>query len=190
MSLFSGLTVLDWIVLTIVLSSIVSSVMKGFAREVIALAAALVGLLLASWFHSEAGRLFLPYVKTPDIASLLGFGMIFAGTLLLGALVSLLVRKFLQVVSLQWFDRLLGAAFGLVRGWIIASVIFLTLTAFPVEIESVAQAKLGPHLLLSARVLVLLTPPRVKSRFLDSYRKVQDLWSKVSTGQSSLPNSS
>lgn len=186
MSLFSGWTILDWIVLTIVLGSIVGSVFKGFAREVIALAAAVAGLLLASWFHSDVGRLFLPYVKTPDVASLLGFAILFAGMLLLGALVSLLVKWFLQAVSLQWFDRLLGATFGLVRGWVIASVVFLTLTTFPVGIESVTQAKLGPYLLLSARVLVVLTPPQLKSRFMDSYDKIQRLWSKVSDGQASL----
>jgi membrane protein required for colicin V production len=176
MTFFSELTVLDWIVLTIVAGSIVSSVMKGFAREAIALTSTIVGLLMASWFYGSAGSLVAPYVKTRDIASLVGFTLIFLGILLAGAIVSFLVNKFIQAVQLQWFDRLLGAAFGFVRGWVIGSVLFLILTAFPVQKDNVTNAKLGPYLLFGARILIVVTPPGLKTKFLDEYRRIQEFW--------------
>src|SRR5262249_25789591 len=60
----SDLNVLDWIVVLVVVSSVISSILKGFARETISLGAVIAGLLLASWFYPQAGSLVLAYVKT------------------------------------------------------------------------------------------------------------------------------
>ncbi|HET6962063.1 MAG TPA: CvpA family protein [Terriglobia bacterium] len=185
MSFISELNVLDWIVVVIVASSVISSVLKGFAREAISLAAVILGLLLASWFYPQAGSLVSAYVKTQEIASLVGFILIFLGVLLAGAIISFVVTKFLRVVDLQWFDRLLGAAFGLARGWLVGSVIFLGLTAFPVQIEVVQHATLGPHLLMSARVLAVITPAPLKEQFLEGYDKVRSLWEKAAKSSAS-----
>ena len=185
MSFISELNVLDWIVVVIVASSVISSILKGFAREAISLAAVILGLLLASWFYPQAGSLVSAYVKTQEIASLVGFALIFIGILLAGAVISFVVTKFLRVVDLQWFDRLLGAAFGFARGWLVGSVIFLGLTAFPVQIETVQRAMFGPYLLLSARVLVVMTPASLKEQFLEGYDKVRSLWEKTAKSSAS-----
>jgi membrane protein required for colicin V production len=124
-------------------------------------------------------------VKTDAIASLVGFGLIFLGVLLAGAVVSFVATRFLRVVDLQWFDRLLGGAFGFVRGWLVGSVIFLGLTAFPVRIETVQQSILGPYLLLSARVLATVTPTALKQQFLEGYEQVRALWERASKSSGS-----
>ena len=182
MSFASDLNALDWIVVLIVVSSVISSVLKGFARETVSLGAVIAGLLLASWFYPQAASLVLAYAKTQDIASLVGFTVIFIGVLLAGAAISYGVSKFIRIVDLQWIDRLLGAAFGFVRGWLVGSVIFLGLTAFPVHIETVEQAVLGPYLLMSARVLVVVTPTTLKEQFLRGYEQVRKLWEKAASG--------
>src|SRR5204863_7404 len=110
MSFIFEFTLLDWIVLILLAISIVSSILKGFARETISLASVIVGLLLASWFYPLFGRFYVNYVKTQDIAFLLAFTTIFLGCMLLGVVISLLVNKILQAANLQWFDRMLGAA--------------------------------------------------------------------------------
>jgi membrane protein required for colicin V production len=169
-------TLLDWIILVLLVASIVSSILKGFARETISLVSVVVGLLLGSWFFPLFSQFFRRFVKTQDIASLLGFAAIFFGCVLLGVLISLTVNKFLETVHLKWFDRLLGAAFGLMRGWLIGAVLFLMLTAFPVQLESVKNAKLSPYLLAGARALALVTPGPLKAKFLEGYRKVEKYW--------------
>ncbi len=176
MSWLFELTLLDWMILVLLVVSIVSSFLKGFARETISLASIVVGLLLASWFCPVFGHFFGSFVKTQDIASLLGFATIFFGCILLGVLISLIVNRLLETVHLKWFDRLLGAAFGLIRGWLIGAVLFLMLTAFPVQLESVKNAKLSPYLLAGARALALVTPSPLKAKFLEGYRKVEKYW--------------
>jgi membrane protein required for colicin V production len=181
MSFILGMTVLDWICVVILVASIVSSIIKGFAREAISLASVVVGLLLASWFYHWAGNFYLTFVKTEDIAWLLGFFTIFAGCVLAGSLISWLTNRLIKMASLAWFDRLLGAAFGLIRGWLVGSVLFLMLTAFPIKLNRVEKAQLAPYLLAGARVLAVVTPKQLKAKFLEGYRQVEKLWGQTSS---------
>jgi membrane protein required for colicin V production len=176
MAALQDLTKLDWLVLLILLVSIVGSLIRGFARELISLSAVIIGLVLACWFYHDVGSYLIPYVKTEDVASFCGFVVIFVLTLLAGGVLSLLVRNFLRFADLQWIDRFLGLAFGLLRGCLISSVLFMLLTTFPFQIESVEKAKFAPYLLMSARVISILTPSSIKTKFLDEYEKIKQFW--------------
>jgi membrane protein required for colicin V production len=180
MSFILQMTVLDWIFVVILITSIISSILKGFAREAISLASIVVGLLLASWFYPWAGAFYAAFVKTNDIAWLLGFMTIFLGCVIAGAVIGWLVNRLIKITSLQWFDRLLGAAFGLIRGWLVGAVLFLMLTAFPVKLVSIEKAQFAPYLLAGARVLAIFTPKELKAKFLEGYRKVESLWIQAS----------
>lgn len=182
METLRDLNFLDWVILALVFVSVVGSLLKGFARETISLGSVVVGILLASWFYPVTTDFFLRFVHTEDMAAILGFVTIFTGCLVVGAIVSFFVHKFVRVAHLQWFDRLLGSAFGLIRGWMIAAVLVLLLTAFPVKLASVQEAKLAPYLLVSARVLVVVTPQSLKDRFLEGYAEIERLW-REQTGQ-------
>ena len=178
MSALQDLTGLDWIVLVILVASMIGSFVRGFVRELISLSAVVVGLALACWFYPEIGAYFVPYVKTQDIASFCGFVIIFVLTLIAGGILSFVVRNFLRFVDLQWIDRILGLAFGLLRGCLVSSVLFMLLTAFPFQIESVKNAKSAPYLLVGARIISIVTPSSIKTKFLEGYLKVKELWQK------------
>lgn len=162
--------------MAIVVASVAGGISKGFSREMIVLVSVVVGLILACWYFPAAGYFYADLVKTPDIANLLGFITIFVGCLVVGAVVSWLVGKFIQAVSLQWYDRFLGAAFGLLRGWLIGSILFMILTTFPVKLESVRRARFAPQLLVGARVISLVLPKELKNKFLDGYQQIQKIW--------------
>jgi len=80
-----------------------------------------------------------------------------------------MVRRGLSRARLQWFDRALGAAFGLVRGLAVCSIMYLALTAFPVRLGSVTEARTAPVLAEGARLLAAFTSPEVRTRFLDEH---------------------
>jgi len=73
-------------------------------------------------------------------------------------------------------DHLLGAVFGFLRGWLICSVIYLALTAFPGKPEAVERAAFGPALLEGTRVVAYLTSSELRERFLNGYETVKQLW--------------
>ncbi len=169
-------TLLDWIVLGIVLYSVVMSAVRGFVREVLGLATVLAALFLAAWFHRDLGMLFRDIFSTENLALFFGFSLLFVGTLIVGFTVIWLVYRFFQFARIEWFDRLLGGAFGFIRGWLLATVIFLVLTSFGVRSETVRDSELSPYFLHGSRVVAAVTPFELKSRFMVGYEEVQRWW--------------
>jgi membrane protein required for colicin V production len=169
-------SLLDWLLLAILVYSIAVSWFKGFVREVLGLITVLVGVLLAAWFYRGVGRLFKDVVRTENIALFFGFSLIFVMTLVAGFLVIWLVTKFMKFAKLQWADRLLGAAFGFIRGWLISAAILLALTAFEIQTERLKGSELAPYFLPGSRVIAVMTPYEMKAKFLVGYRALERWW--------------
>jgi membrane protein required for colicin V production len=169
-------SLLDWLLLAILVYSIAVSWFKGFVREVLGLITVLVGVLLAAWFYRGVGRLFKDVVRTENIALFFGFSLIFVMTLVAGFVVIWLVTKFMKFAKLQWADRLLGAAFGFIRGWVISAAILLALTAFEIQTERLKSSELAPYFLPGSRVIAVMTPYEMKAKFLVGYRALERWW--------------
>ena len=170
------ITFLDVIIVAILAWSIFSSVRNGFVREAFGLGTVVLALLLSAWFYRPASAIFKESLRTENLAFFLAFFMIFIAALIAGLVVIWLITKFIKVAKLQWFDRLLGAAFGFIRGWVLASVILLGLTAFDVQTERVRNSQLVPYFLPGSRVLAVVTPYDLKARFLVGYRAAERWW--------------
>ena len=169
-------SMLDWLIIAILVYSIVSSAIQGFVRETIGLATVLVAALLAAWFYRSVATLFKDVVRTENLALFFGFSLIFVGTLVVGLLITWLVTRFMKFAKLEWADRLLGAAFGLIRGWVIGAVLLLGLTAFEVQTERLKNSELAPYFLPGSRVIAVLTPYELKAKFLVGYRVMERWW--------------
>ena len=165
-------TFLDYIFAGIILLSIGLAVTKGLVRELVSLIALLGGFFLAVFYYPVAAAWFKAALRTDVMADLVGFMIIFVGVLALGALVAFLINRFVKAASLEWIDRLLGAIYGLLRGWAVASIIVLALVAFPVNGQAVPRSFLAPYLLAGARAAVLITPKELKTKFYDEYKRI------------------
>jgi uncharacterized membrane protein required for colicin V production len=75
----------------------------------------------------------------------------------------------LKKLKVKWLDRLLGGIFGFLRGYLINSVIFLALTAFPVRKSLLLQSSLADFFLAGARILVIFIPEDLKLKFFEAY---------------------
>ena len=170
------LNLLDAVVLLILLGSVVYSALKGFVRELLGMLSLVAAFFVSVSFYRVASEPFKEVVKTENIALFLGFASIFLGTLIVGALVIWAVQKLVKFAKVQWFDRLLGAAFGFIRGWILGSVVFLALTSFDLQSERVRGSQLAPYYLPGVRIIALATPHDLKTRFMDGYRVVEKWW--------------
>lgn len=175
---------LDYVLIAILLISALFSVRKGFSREIIGLAAALLALVLGMWFYGLAGAWLIPYVSSPRIANLAGFLLVVSGVLLLGWIVGWIVSRFLRTIGLSFFDRLLGAAFGLLRGLIIAIALLTAYMAFGPEVDSktvsdsLLHSRTAPYVLDASRAFVAVAPMELKAGFLRQYALVKSLVQK------------
>lgn len=180
---------LDYLLAALLAAFVTQGLLRGFARLAIGLAAALAGLLLAIWFYGIAAALFSPYVKTQQLANLLGFLTIFGLVQLVGALISWLAGKLVKSAGLGWLNRLLGAGFGVVKAAVVGVILVLALTAFPVKPvpEAVSRSRLAPYFIEASHVLVYLAPRELKDGFLETYERVKMMWEKPEPGAAAIP---
>jgi membrane protein required for colicin V production len=162
----------------IILVSTGFALTKGLAREVTSLIALIGGFFLAVLYYPIPAKRLADFSRTEAVANLLGFMIIFLGCILIGAVVSFLINRFLKAVSLKWFDRILGGIFGFLRGWAMCSILVIGIIAFPVSENLMARSFLAPYLMAGARVATFIVPQGLKSKFNEQYRKVLEIWNQ------------
>lgn len=180
------LKILDILALAIVAISFVTALVKGLIRELIALAAAISGLLLAVYYFAAVSPLLERIGVGTLLSELLAFAGIFLGCIIAGSLLSSLLNRFISALNMEWIDRLLGGVFGLLRGWLIVAVIFLALTVFPIRKDLVTGTVTGEYFLVVTQKLVeLATPPSFRERFQKEYERIYKYWLQQGAGKKS-----
>lgn len=179
MTAIMNFSMLDWFLLALIVYSIAASAFHGFVREMLGLATVVVAVLLASWSYRSVAPLFKDVVRTENLTLFLSASVVFVGTLLAGAAIIWLATKFIKAAKLEWADRILGAAFGFIRGWMIGAALLLGLTSFEIQTDRVKHSELAPYLLPGSRVIALVAPYELKARFLVGYRAIEQWWREI-----------
>jgi membrane protein required for colicin V production len=174
---------LDIILLLILAASIIGSFRKGLSRQIIHLTAVVAGILLGAWFYGNVAEYLLPHVSSQLAANLGGFLIVFCAVLLLGALVSWTVGKFLRVTGLSIVDHLLGAVFGLLRGILVAVAILMGVMAFSRDgtpPRAIVESRVAPYVSKASNVFADMAPHDLKQGFRKTYASAEEAWSRVS----------
>jgi membrane protein required for colicin V production len=127
------MTLFDHAVLTITGFSVLLGVIRGFTREVIALASWAVAFLVASIYGGEAAPLLARQIPDDSWRALAAWVAVFFVVLIVMNVIALLTSRLVKSAGLGVEDRLLGSVFGLARGLLVVLglVLLAGLTALP-----------------------------------------------------------
>lgn len=122
----------DWLILAVVAISALISIKRGFVKEMLSLASWLSAFIIARIFSGHLDILLTQWIQTPSARYGAAFGILFATTLIVGAMLNHLVGELVKATGLAGTDRMFGTVFGLARGLILitAGVYGLQMTAF------------------------------------------------------------
>jgi len=164
---------LDWILGIILAYSIVRAAMRGFIAESFALGGVLCGFLFACWFYRPAGAQLAGLIATPAIAQFAAFLLILVATMVAAHLLARILRHTARTIGLGFFDRLLGALFGLLRGTLLGISLLLPITAFLPTASWVQQSALAPYFLRAAHAVSFLMPDDLRRKLLDGLERIR-----------------
>jgi len=159
------MTAFDWLLIGVVVLSVLLAALRGFLSEVFSLAGVIFGFVIAAWAYPRVAPWFVPYVKTQPIADFGAFCALFVLTTLLFSLAGQVARSAAKSVGLRPVDRVLGGAFGLIRGLLAGAVIALAVAAF--HPQMMEGSVVGGYFLVGARALSWVTPEDVRKQFHD-----------------------
>ena len=122
---------LDWVFIAIVVASLLLGAWRGLVYEVLSFASWVAGFILAQVFGPDVAAL-LPMGQAPEVARYAaGFLLVFIAVVFAGAFIAWLVKKAVAAVGLRPVDRVLGAAFGVLRGALLLMAIAIVVNMTP-----------------------------------------------------------
>jgi len=158
---------LDWLLVILLAYSVVRAFLRGFFQEAFALGGLILGFLFACWFYRPLALDLRGLIPPTEIAELAAFLLILAGTMIVASLLGRLLRHTASAIGLGFVDRILGAAFGLVRGALLGVVLLLAMTAFLPRAPWIENSRLAPYFLRAAHAVSFVMPSDLKQRLLD-----------------------
>jgi membrane protein required for colicin V production len=155
----------DWIIIAAIAVSIAMAASQGFFFEMISVAGVVLGYLLASWQYPYLGDWLGSYVKSVWIGEVTGFFVIFLLVVIAAGVIARLSRWAMKEAGLSWFDRLLGAVFGVLRGGLMVAVLLVGLTSFVPASRWLTGSELAPYFLVVGRAAIWVAPSELRARF-------------------------
>lgn len=128
------MTQFDYIVLVVIVLSVLLGWWRGLVYEILSLLSWVTSYFVAKSWASE----FTPYMpavlESEALKSTAAFMAVFVTTLILCGIAAWSLNKLIKSFGLDWrTDGVLGAVFGLLRGWmlILVIILFAGLTKLP-----------------------------------------------------------
>jgi membrane protein required for colicin V production len=166
---------LDWLIAGILVLSVVHAAAQGFVFELFSLAGTVFGYLLAAWEYPVAARYLAPYVKSDVVAGGAGFLLIFVTVVILAGIAGRIARWATRSVGMRWFDRLLGGAFGFLRGALVVMVLVMAMASFLPSSGALAKSSLAQYFLVAGRAAVYAGPGELKQKFHDGLKALEQV---------------
>lgn len=164
---------LDWVLALIIFFSVLSGASEGLVRGLIGLASLVVGLAVAAAGYHGLGHALGAWIHSQDVAYGAAFLILFIAVMLVGAIISGIAAKLVKEAGIRWLDRLLGLAFGLLRGLIADAIVIMVMLAFSLAPQAVKGSQLRPVAMSSVREIVAVMPYDLRQHFAAGLEDVQ-----------------
>ncbi|MDP9051036.1 MAG: CvpA family protein [Acidobacteriota bacterium] len=151
---------LDWTLVLILVTSLAVGYWRGVVRTLLGLLGLVCGFLLAqgnylqlgSWIHDRR------WIHSAFWAGVIAFVLLFALAVAGAQLVARIMHSTIRKSGLGYVDRVLGGAFGLLRGGVIVVALLIIPTTFAAQSKLVATSILSPYFLGVAHDVSFLLP--------------------------------
>jgi len=144
-----SLNVFDWILVAIIAVSSVFGLLRGFVKELLSLASWVAAFFVARLFSFKLSSFMMDWIDQPQFRVIAAFAILFAATLVVGALINNVFSRLVSATGLTGTDRLFGMVFGIVRGGLLVVVMVSLLSLTPISNDQWWQSSLIiPHFIL------------------------------------------
>ena len=134
------MTTFDILVCSILGLSLLSSLFKGFVKEVFSLLSYLGGFLLAIKYQGDFAQVLMENISSRPVAKVISFVTIYVLTSIIISLIGKVIKGMLvSGTKLSMFDRLMGGAVGFGKGMVIVIAVTFPLQFFPEIMRKVTK---------------------------------------------------
>jgi membrane protein required for colicin V production len=147
--------------------SVIQALFRGLLLELFSLVGLAAGVLLAAWNYPRLASPLSRFVTNPAIANVVAFLLIAIGIMVIAAILGKMFHTAAHAIGLGFFNRLGGAAFGLLRGWLVGVAVVIAVTAFLPTANWLKNSQLTPYFLAGAHAVSFVVPHDLEQLILD-----------------------
>jgi membrane protein required for colicin V production len=153
-------SILDLVVIGVIVISALLAAVRGFTREVLAIAAWAAAAAAAWYLHPMALPMVKQYIRSDTVALVAAIGGIFVVTLIVVSIITVKLSDLILDSRIGALDRTLGFVFGAARGFLICVIgwVFLNWLLQGKNPEWATTARSRPALESTGNNLIAMLP--------------------------------
>ena len=167
----------DIIIIAILGYSLVRGIFRGLVKEVSSIIGVLGGFYAAFTYYTMLAKSLSGLIRETAYLNILSFLIIFCSVLIVVGILGIIIKYLLNIAFLGWVDRIGGVGFGLVKGILIASILFITFTAFlPKGSAFLKNSMLAPHVSWVSEKMSKVVSKEMKQDFMAKLGELKKTW--------------
>lgn len=136
------MTTIDLFIIGVIGAGAVTGFMKGFIRQLASLLGLVVGLIAARTLYLALAEKLCPAITdSMTVAQIIAFVMIWIAVPLVFSIVASVLTKTVEIISLGWLNRSLGALLGALKLTLLLSLFFIVLDSVDTHGAMIGQTK-------------------------------------------------
>jgi membrane protein required for colicin V production len=157
--------------------SLIRGLFRGLIKEVSSIIGVLGGFYAAYSYYPMVAKLLAGLIVNSSYLNILSFLIIFCTVLIIISILGIVIKYLLNVAFLGWVDRICGVGFGLIKGILIVTVLFIILTTFlPKGAPLIKKSVLAPHVIWISEKMVNLVSEEMKKDFFGKLGEFKKAW--------------
>ena len=167
----------DILIIIILVYCVVRGLFRGLVKEVSSIFGVLGGFYAAYSYYPHAANLLTRLVTDEAYRNILAFLIIFCCILILINVIGIIIKYLLNIAFLGWVDRVFGLFFGMSKGILIVSVLFIIFTTFlTTGAPIVKNSLLAPHVMLVSENMAKIVSTDMKKKFSKNLGELKKAW--------------
>lgn len=167
----------DMIAVAILAFCVIRGIFRGLIKEVSSIVGVLAGFYAAYTYYGNLADLLAGWISNESYLHILSFLILFCLVFFVVSIIGVVIKYVLNIAFMGWFDRTCGAAFGLVKGILIVSMLFIIFTAFlPQGAPLVKNSVLAPRVNQISEKMIKVVPKDMKNEFSAKVEELKKSW--------------
>ena len=158
---------------------LIRGIFRGLVKELSSIIGVITGYYAAYSYYPHVAKFLSKWISVVDYSRLIGFLVIFIGVFLIISILGVIIKYLMSIAFLGWTDRISGGIFGLIKGLLIASVLFIVFTTFLSKNASlVKDSVVAPHLSHFSTQMAKIVDKDMKHEFTEKFEGLKKAWKK------------
>ena len=167
----------DILIIIILVYCVVRGLFRGLVKEVSSIFGVLGGFYAAYSYYPQVANLLTRLIADEAYRNILAFLILFCCVLILINVLGIIIKYLLNIAFLGWVDRVFGLLFGMTKGILIVSVLFIILTTFLTKgAPIIKNSLLAPHVMLVSENMAKVVSADMKKKFQKNLDELKRAW--------------